>query len=354
MEYICQSLVRDIDNKMISEASDNQVKLIYKALFNNIFVLESPSKTHIEEINLFFKISPSRKFKLASNSDNEVEFQPHVPRNVLRRTQNLGWSMNIGVIDSGVKKESRIRLFDSIDFTGYNNVILVDHGTEVAKIIKYYASGSNITSIKVSHDGYDISDGILIQALDYAVEKKLDIINLSLELQPFKHRKIDYSKEECKGDCYLCDYVNTVVDEGILVVSVAGNDGEFDGNTITCPGRAEKAITVGSINPEGKLSKSSGKGVLTFSKPNILAPGTARILIDNSYRNVSGTSYSAPVITGILAALIPTQGMEQVITEMYNTCTDIGYEKYEQGFGLLNIEKLVEVFKDEETVSNSS
>ncbi|WP_082874253.1 S8 family serine peptidase [Exiguobacterium sp. KKBO11] len=354
MEYICQSLFRNIDEKMINRVSNNRVKVIYKALFNNIFVIESLNKSYIEELNLFFKISSSRRFKLAGSIRNEVEFQPQVPRDLLRRTQNLGWSVNIGIIDSGVKKKSGIKLFDSIDFTGYNDTIVVDHGTEVAKIVKYYASGSNITSIKVSHDGYDISEALLIQALDFAAEKKLDIVNLSLELQPFKDRKNSYSQEECNGDCFLCDYVNTIVDEGIIVVSVAGNDGESEGNTITCPGRADKAITVGSINVEGKVSNSSGKGVLTFLKPNILAPGNVRILIDSFYRNVSGTSYSAPIITGILAALIPTQDIEKVITEMYKTCTDIGFEKYEQGFGLLNIEKLVEVLKDEETVSNSS
>ncbi|WP_179878625.1 S8 family peptidase [Bacillus cereus] len=255
--------------------------------------------------------------------------------------------MKVAIVDSGVRSEHCVKLNkqDSKDFTGYGNVIMQDHGTFVAKIINYYAPGAQIVSMKVAHEGEDILEGTIIEALDYCIEKEVDIINLSLE---------NGSKQECKGDCTLCDYIDAVVNEtGTVVVTVSGNFGYLEGNTVGCPGRAEKAITVGAVNRESKLSESSGRGVPGFLKPNILAPGHVRILMENKLENVSGTSFAAPIITGILTSLIPTYGKDESITKIYATCTDLGYSKHEQGFGLLNIHKLLEVFDDEQAVLNS-
>lgn len=346
MEYICRSSQK-LDNNIVDIKSNGKVILTYIAKLNNIYVVESDSIDLVRNIGLFEVIKPSRRFSLAKTIPDNVMFTPHISKDKLRVTQSVGWGMNVGVLDSGVKAEHCSMLIneDSKDFTGYGNQIIYNHSTYVAKIINYYAPGARIFSMKIAHTGDDIIEGNIIKALDYSIDKNMDILNLSFENE---------YKEECLGDCSLCDYINAVVDEGIVVVTVSGNYGELDGNTIGCPGRAERAITVGAVNRESRLSDSSGKGVPGFLKPNILAPGSVSILMGREYEHDSGTSYAAPIITGILTSLIPTHGKDEIISKMYDTCTDLGYSKYEQGFGLLNIDKLLEVREDEQTVLSSS
>lgn len=345
MEYICSSQ-RNIHSNLVQSKSNGRVRLKYTAKFNNLYVVETEDMNELRRLDLFDEIEPSRTFSVASKKLEEVVFKPHPSRQKLRTTQSLGWRMTVGVLDSGVRAEhcSRLLEADSRDFKGYGNQIVRNHGTHVAKIINYYAPGANIISIKIAHTGDDIITGDILSALDYAVDKKVDILNLSFEAY----------NEHCTGNCKVCDYVNAVVEAGITVVTVSGNYGFMDGNSVGCPGRAEKAITVGAIDMESNLSESSGRGVSGFLKPNILAPGHVNILMGDKYESDSGTSFAAPIITGILTSLIPTHGKDYIISKMFDTCDDIGYEKYEQGFGLLNIDKLLEVEADEEAVLSSS
>ncbi len=124
------------------------------------------------------------------------------------------------------------------------------------------------------------------------------------------------------------------------------------GSRVACPGAAEKAITVGSIDPDGKLAINSGKGLPGFNKPNLLAPGTGTI----GNKHFSGTSFATPIITGVLASLFSAKDIDKskIITCLYQTCQSMGIDKHQQGFGVINLEKLMEVYKNEKTILSSS
>jgi len=111
------------------------------------------------------------------------------------------------------------------------------HGTKVAGIIA--ADGSifgvapkvKILAYKVSEDGEGVSSELIRRAIEKAIEDKADIINISLGVNK-TNSKIDNA-------------VNHALNNGIFVVTAAGNDGPKL-ETIGSPGRNFESITVGA------------------------------------------------------------------------------------------------------------
>lgn len=342
MELICRApsyLEEEKEQLLLA----NHINIEYKAKLSPLYILEANDIDSVKNLKIFESVSISPIFKLA-----DITLNPSISnKTLIKRMNAVGWGIKVGVIDSGILPEI-INTIYSKDFTPYGNKIINNHGTHVAKIIEYFAPGAQICSFKVAHHGHDITGGAVIQALDDAIDQQVDIINMSLG-----------ACQECKGDCSFCNYVNLVSDQGIVVVAAAGNSGRKKGNTIDCPGAAEQAITVGSLKDQNNLDESSGKGIPGFNKPNLLAPGyvnvTMRYKSGITRESNSGTSFAAPVVSGILSALFskyPDRGY--IITKMYETCKSISLPRHHQGFGKINLPKLLEVVSNDETISDTS
>ena len=188
------------------------------------------------------------------------------------------------------------------------------------------------------------------------------------------------------GQSPICVEVNRLVKSGVSVVVSAGNSGyttiltaaggteaRFNDLTITDPGNAELAVTVGSTHK----SMPHTYGVSYFSsrgptgdgrlKPDLLAPGERIVSCAAGkeatkyagtapasggdapvlYCEQTGTSMAAPHVSGAIAAFLSVRGEfigqpERVKEIFMANCIDLKRERSFQGAGLLDVMKTLQ------------
>jgi subtilisin family serine protease len=181
-------------------------------------------------------------------------------------------------------------------------------------------------------------------------------VNLSLSMP---HDVANYA---C-GRTPVCEECERVVNNGVIVVTAAGNRGfnklrEAEGGatgdyryiSITDPGNTEAVITVGSTH----RMMPHNYGVSYFSsrgptgdgrtKPDLIAPGERidSCSLHGSYETMDGTSMAAPHVSGAAALLLGRYreliGQPQRVKEILcKTATDLGREPRFQGHGLVDV-----------------
>ncbi len=207
----------------------------------------------------------------------------------------LGDSVKVAVIDTGLDLhhpafQGRLapahEWKDFVDGDTYPQEVSgpnYGHGTGVADIIVQVAPNVTILPIRVlGPDGSgDTTD--VVAAINHAVQKGADIINLSLGTDT--------------GEKTLENLIKYAVKQNVVVVASAGNNGRED---ILFPARyKDEVVGVGSVDPNDELSTFSSYG----KELNLTAPGESIYTAapDQSVGSWSGTSFAAPIVSGAAA-----------------------------------------------------
>ena len=151
----------------------------------------------------------------------------------------------VALIDSGAPKDDA-HVVEAVSMTGEDPEDENGHGTTMANDIEEQAPDAKILSIKaLGKDGKgDIS--AVYAAIQYAIEKKADIINLSL------------STISTENNAILTEAVKAASDAGITVVGSAGNNGK--NVKYYTPGNIEEAVIIGACDENGKRLEDSNYG----------------------------------------------------------------------------------------------
>lgn len=253
-----------------------------------------------------------------------------------------GNDIRIGVIDSGVYEHDALKenLVNGYNYLGKNTNTVDNegHGTMVSGIIAakygYYVIGmahrAKIVPIKCFEPGQTTYVSTIVSAIYGAVDDFCcDIINLSLGLT---------SKSTA-----LEEAVNYAASKGVLLVAAVGNI-EQTGNAVTYPAGFDAVIGVGSVNMNKQRSSFSNYNHSVF----VTAPGEGILGLSKTggYVIDSGTSFSAPVVTGIIATMLSIDNsltLDSVKNILRSTSEDLGTSGYdtEYGYGLINAEAIV-------------
>ena len=230
-----------------------------------------------------------------------------------------GTGVKVAVLDTGYDPghpDLAGRVIASADFTPEPGVVDHNgHGTHVASTIagsgvasgglyKGVAPGASLLIGKVLDSSGSGEDSQVMAGMSWAVSQHAAIVSMSLGGDP--------------GDG--TSPLERAVDElsstsTTLFVIAAGNSGPGPG-TITSPGAAASALTVGAVDGTDAIADFSSRGPLVNGviKPNIVAPGVNIVAaraagtsfgdpVDDNYTTLSGTSMATPHVAGIAAIL---------------------------------------------------
>ncbi|MFG1915388.1 S8 family serine peptidase [Micromonospora sp. NPDC048898] len=230
---------------------------------------------------------------------------------------DTGTGVRVAVLDTGIDAahpDLTDRISASAVFVpGEEITDRVGHGTHVASTIagtgaasggheKGVAPDARLAIGKVlSDDGYGMDSWILAGMEWAAREADARVVNMSLG-----------SNQPSDGTDPMSQAVNTLSAEtGALFVIAAGNAG-LPGS-VSAPGAADAALTVGAVDGADQLAPFSSQGPRISDeaiKPELTAPGVGVLAArsqyapgEGSYQSMDGTSMAAPHVAGAAALL---------------------------------------------------
>ncbi len=209
------------------------------------------------------------------------------------------------------------------------------HGTFVASIIASWPNENGIVGVAPGVRLMDIrfldsrnlfygSDWRkFAAAIDYAVQNGADIINLSV-----------YSNS--KPPSYFESAVNRAVEEGVILVGIAGNEGT---SQVSYPARSPSVIAVSAVDRSNHLASFSNHGI----EVDIASPGDkiTSLFPGGIVGTSSGTSFAAAFVSGTLALILsanPQITGSEALSILKKAAVDLGTTGQDCyfGFGMVN------------------
>ncbi|MGB1204866.1 MAG: S8 family serine peptidase [Chitinophagales bacterium] len=275
-----------------------------------------------------------------------------------------GEGMTVAIIDAGFKKVDEIEAFDYLfdngkilgtrDFVdGDDNVYgNSSHGTHVfaimaANLPNVYvgaAPDADYYLLRTEAGGSEttIEEYNWIAAAEFADSAGVDVINTSLGYSTFDDENMDYTYDDMDGNTtHITNGADMAAQKGILVVASAGNQGNKSWRYVTAPADADSILTVGAVDSLENYAFFSSQGMTADArvKPNIVGQGLGTTYISTSGMLASGngTSYSAPLIAGLMTCLWqanPTMNNMDLIEIIEKSATQSKNPDHLLGYGL--------------------
>ena len=250
-----------------------------------------------------------------------------------------GAGVKVAVLDTGIVAHSALPGFSqSIEITPFpqDPSKINGHGTAIASLIASndpaapgIAPAVELVSVRVGDDSGRADSFALAAGILAAVDAGVQIINISMGTT--------------ENNPLIEDAVWYAHDQNVLIVAASGNSEQADA---TYPAAYPSVISVGSVDARGQHLDFSNYGTYL----SVTAPGYA---IDaawpgNRYSRVSGTSASAPIVTGAIAATMSngrgvTMTASQAAEIVMNYSDDAGIPgpDSEYGVGILNVGRIM-------------
>lgn len=283
---------------------------------------------------------------------------------VLHRSGYYGSGITIAVIDAGFFNVDILHGFDSLwynkqivgvkDFVDNDNQLFEasNHGMKVLSIMGGNISGELIGSapkanywLLRSEDNSSektIEEDYWVAAAEFADSVGVDIINSSLGYTEFDDITQNYTYNDLNGNTtIITKAADIAASKGILVVTSAGNLGDDAWKYISAPADGDSVLTVGAVDSYANYAYFSGLGPTADGriKPNIAAMGIQTILMsaEGNVTKGNGTSFSAPLISGLAACLwesSPKLTNMEIFRKIEESSHHYSNPDYKTGYGI--------------------
>ena len=273
--------------------------------------------------------SKTRKTKVNYSygpSENQIKM---LNGDILHQQNYTGAGKVIAIMDAGFLGVDKTQPFERLRINsqilgGYNFVLRNsdvytsdDHGTSVLSTMGGYTENKLVgTAPDASYYLFitedvptenPVEESLWVEAAEKADSLGVDVINTSLGYFEFDNAAYNHTYNDMNGTtAFISRGAEIAFSRGIIVVASAGNEARSSKPFIGAPADAVSVLAVGAVNSVKTRASFSSIGPSSDGriKPDIMAKGVATTL-SNRYGDIvtaDGTSFSAPVIAGMVAS----------------------------------------------------
>lgn len=222
--------------------------------YNGVSLLQFPSEDATKRA--YIALSKIADFVNVDTADFEVSDIANVEKDEMTEginpigelseadTEEVSQSNVIAVIDTG--SSERDNVIERVSMLGDDVSDDNGHGDEMISKILSQDKDAKVISIKAMDSNGRGTTSSVYAGLQYAIEKKVDIINMSF---------VGIANEDNSS---IKDLIETAINQGITVVGAAGNNGTDASYFI--PGCVEGAYIIGAANSDGTRLETSNYG----------------------------------------------------------------------------------------------
>ncbi len=306
---------------------------------SSTFANQALSCSFVSKVTLVFKGIPNKAAKKHNKwvqTTDVINYGSAYDQIAMCKAQKLhnngymGDGIQIAVLDGGFWRVNEMACFDSLyvnnrilghwDFVSHNDNVFDDHthGMGVLSTMGGNLPGELVgTAPNASYylfrtenvySEYPIEEENWIAAAEVADSAGVDIITASLGYSLFDDDAMNYEYADMDGNSTrITKGAEVAFAKGIFLVNSAGNEGNNNWHYITAPSDGEHVLCVGAVDAFEVIAPFSSRGPSYDGrvKPDVVAMGhgTTIIKADETVGFGSGTSFSCPVMAGMVACL---------------------------------------------------
>ncbi|MBE0422697.1 MAG: S8 family serine peptidase [Lutibacter sp.] len=324
-------------------------------------------------------VQKSNKFDFANfnygNASNQIQM---LKGNVLHENNFTGQGMQIAIIDAGFPNVDKFEAFKRVrdnnqilggyDFVNRSENFYTgsSHGMSVLSTIAGYVDNKFVGTapdakfyLFISEDQENetpLEESLWVEAAEKADSLGVDVINTSLGYTTFDNAKYNYVYANMDGKTtFISRGAEIAFSRGMIVVNSAGNEGNVSWRYISAPADAVSVLSIGAVNATGGIASFSSYGPTADNrvKPDVCAQG-AGVYIINASGNIAtskGTSFSSPVLAGVVACLwqaFPNKTNAEIIQMVKESAHLYANPTAQEGYGIPNFEAVFDLLNVED------
>jgi len=356
----------------------------------------SKKSTKIIISNHYNKFENSKTDFIYGETTNQIKM---LKGDFLHKQGLTGEGQIIAVLDAGFPNVNTLAAFQRLrtnnqilggyNFADRNTNFYTrhNHGTNVLSTIAGFIENEFVGTApnakfylfitEVAETETVLEETLWVEAAERADSLGVDIINSSLGYTTFDNPNHSYSYSDMDGKTtFISRGAEIASSRGILVVNSAGNSGNSSWKYIGAPADAPSVISIGAVDNDGNIASFSSFGPTADGriKPEIVGQGLYPATINHISGDIttasSGTSFSAPIIAGLVACLNQNQSflLKPVELKRTNITSSVNYylkkalyqsaHKYSNpadqfGYGIPNFEEAFYIYSSTFSVENS-
>ena len=238
-----------------------------------------------------------------------------------------GKGMTIAVMDAGFMNADVIPALRSIRLLGTADFVQppaksifdqMEHGVQVLSVMAvnvpdvYVGSAPDaaywLLRCEDELSEQPVEEDYWASAAEFADSVGVDVINSSLGFHDYDKPFGSYSYRQQDGaTAMISRTASMIARKGMILVNSCGNDGMSAWKKINFPADATDILSVGAVTSERRNAGFSSLGPTADGrvKPDVMAQGSPAAVVTErgTVSSAVGTSFAAPIITGLVACL---------------------------------------------------